>query len=112
MILIDQKFGCNERNQSRSQVNIKILLNGHKIFSVTFFAITYEKILINIFSEKRSIEGEQEISCNICQKRFLSVVDLKKHNKNHLFTCTECNQAFNDQITLTKHSEEVSLKFK
>ena len=41
----------------------------------------------------------------------MNAEDLKKHNKNHLFSCSECNQAFNDQITLTKHTEEVCLYF-
>ena len=64
------------------------------------------------FPETGSTEGEQQVNfCNICQKRFVNAEDLKKHNKNHLFSCSECNQAFNDQITLTKHTEEVCLYF-
>jgi len=53
------------------------------------------------------MESEQLLTCNVCQKTFLQTDDLRKHNKNHLFSCADCNQAFNDQITLTKHTEEL-----
>ena len=55
------------------------------------------------------MESEQLLTCNVCQKTFLQTDDLRKHNKNHLFSCADCNQAFNDQITLTKHTEEVRI---
>jgi len=50
--------------------------------------------------------GETSNVCSICHKGFLNAEDLRLHNENHLFSCSECNQAFNSQITLTKHSEE------
>eukprot|EP00092_Neocalanus_flemingeri_P021639 GFUD01023471.1.p1 GENE.GFUD01023471.1~~GFUD01023471.1.p1 ORF type:complete len:707 (+),score=124.40 GFUD01023471.1:348-2468(+) len=53
------------------------------------------------------METEQHFTCNVCQRTFLQIDDLRKHNKNHLFSCADCNQAFNDQITLTKHQEEM-----
>ena len=56
---------------------------------------------------ENGMESDQNLTCSVCQRRFLHAEDLRKHNKNHLFSCTDCNQAFNDQITLTKHTEEV-----
>jgi len=53
------------------------------------------------------METEQLFACNVCQRTFLQIDDLRKHNKNHLFSCVDCNQAFNDQIMLTKHQEEM-----
>lgn len=50
--------------------------------------------------------GETSNVCAICHKGFLNAEDLRNHNENHFFSCSECNQAFNSQITLTKHSEE------
>lgn len=58
-------------------------------------------------STDNGMETEQLFTCNVCQKTFLQMDDLRKHNKNHLFSCADCNQAFNDQISLTKHQEEM-----
>lgn len=58
-------------------------------------------------SNENGMDTDQLFTCNVCQKTFLQIDDLRKHNKNHLFSCADCNQAFNDQITLTKHQEEV-----
>ena len=63
----------------------------------------------NVYFLDNVMETDQLFTCNVCQRTFLQIDDLRKHNKNHLFSCADCNQAFNDQITLTKHQEEVVL---
>ena len=62
-----------------------------------------------VFLENVLAGGDTSYVCTICHKGFLTAEDLRNHNENHLFSCSECNQAFNSQITLTKHSEEVCL---
>ena len=71
-----------------------------KMILIFFTSYILSATKFPIFAGEETVEdGPQLAHCNVCKKRFPSSGDT---------ICSLCNQAFNNQVTNTKNSEEVS----
>ncbi|XP_033113156.1 ras-responsive element-binding protein 1-like isoform X2 [Anneissia japonica] len=57
--------------------------------------------------KQSSEDVRRKFSCDVCQKKFLSSRDLKRHDRTHTgerpFVCTDCNRNFGFKHSLVRH---------